>query len=98
MRGHMVSVCIVALFSFGRASNEWTDRVLYPEERLSRIAREAARGDVIFSLNDRIGLVHDAMALAKSGYATVSSALTVVDIFRNETECRCFCFRSMLFY
>ncbi|KAI9464657.1 leucyl aminopeptidase [Boletus coccyginus] len=50
-------------------------RVHYPEERLSRIAREAAQG-----------LVHDAMALAKSGYVTVSSALKVVDIFRNETE------------
>ncbi|KAG8217461.1 hypothetical protein J3R82DRAFT_5606 [Butyriboletus roseoflavus] len=61
-------------------------RVLYPEERLTRIAREAAEGDAIISLNDRIGLVHDAMALAKSGHATVSSALTVVDIFRNETE------------
>jgi aminopeptidase 2 len=61
-------------------------RVLYPEERLIRIAREAAQGGAIFSLNDRIGLVHDAMALAKSGYATVSSALTVVDIFKNEIE------------
>lgn len=85
-------------FSFGCASNEWTDRVLYPEGRLTRIALEAAQGDAVFSLNDRIGLVHDTMALAKSGYATVSSALTVVDIFRSETECQCFCFRSMLFH
>jgi len=61
-------------------------RVLYPEERLTRIAREAAQGDAVFSLNDRIGLVHDAMALTKSGYAPVSSALTVVDVFRNEAE------------
>ncbi|KAF8841202.1 hypothetical protein BDN67DRAFT_902084 [Paxillus ammoniavirescens] len=61
-------------------------RVLYPAERLARIAREAAEGDAIFSLNDRVGLVHDAMALAKSGHATVSSALTVVDILRNEQE------------
>jgi len=85
-------------FSFGRASDERTDRVLYPEERLSRIAHEAAQGDAISSLNDRIGLVHDAMALAKSGYATVSSALKVVDIFRNETDCQCFSFRSILFH
>ncbi|KAF9246581.1 hypothetical protein BU15DRAFT_39568 [Melanogaster broomeanus] len=63
-------------------------RVLYSAERLARIAREAAEGDAIFSLNDRIGLVHDAMALAKSGHATVSSALAVVDIFRNEQECK----------
>ncbi|KAF9227990.1 leucyl aminopeptidase [Gyrodon lividus] len=61
-------------------------RVLYSVERLVRIAREAAEGGAIFSLNDRIGLVHDAMALAKSGHATVSSALTVVDILRNEQE------------
>ncbi|KIK95297.1 hypothetical protein PAXRUDRAFT_140992 [Paxillus rubicundulus Ve08.2h10] len=60
--------------------------VLYSAERLARIAREAAEGDAIFSLNDRVGLVHDAMALAKSGHATVSSVLTVVDILRNEQE------------
>lgn len=83
----MVFVCIDSLSFFRRASHEWSDRVLYPEERLTRIAREAAQGGAIFSLNDRIGLVHDAMALAKSGYATVSSALTVVDIFKNEIEC-----------
>lgn len=88
---------LVALLSLDRASDRYTDRVLYPEERLARITREAAEGDAIFSLNDRIGLVHDAMALAKSGHATVSSALTVVDMFRNEAECRYFCFVSMLF-
>ncbi|KAL4067568.1 leucyl aminopeptidase [Scleroderma citrinum] len=61
-------------------------RVLYSDERLAQIASEAAKGDNIFSLNDRIGLVHDSMALAKSGHATVSSALTVVDISREERE------------
>ncbi|KAI6039016.1 hypothetical protein EDC04DRAFT_2879735 [Pisolithus marmoratus] len=61
-------------------------RVHYLDERLYRIAREAAEGDTIFSLNDRIGLVHDAMALAKSGHASVSSALTVVDILKGEQE------------
>lgn len=61
-------------------------RVHYLDERLYRIAREAAEGDNVFSLNDRIGLVHDAMALAKSGYASVSSALTVVEIFKGEKE------------
>lgn len=91
-------VCVVAHFSFDCASHEWTDRVLYPEERLIRIAREAAQGDAVFSLNDRIGLVHDAMALTKSGYATVSSALAVVDVFRNEAECQCFYSQSMLFH
>lgn len=61
-------------------------RVLYSDERLAKIASEAAKDDSIFSLNDRIGLVHDAMALAKSGHATVSSALTVVDLLREEKE------------
>ena len=64
-----------------------TDRVLYSHERLAKIATEAAKDDSIFSLNDRIGLVHDAMALAKSGHATVSSALTVVNLLREEKEC-----------
>lgn len=35
------------------------------------------------------------MALAKSGHASISSALTMVDIFRDETECKCFGSRSM---
>ncbi|KAH7889759.1 peptidase family M1-domain-containing protein [Phlebopus sp. FC_14] len=61
-------------------------RVLYPPERVASIAREASKGDSIFSLSDRIGLVHDAMALAKSGHAKVSSALTVTDILRDEKE------------
>lgn len=61
-------------------------RVHYSEERLYRITREAAMGDSIFSVKDRIGLVHDAMALAKSGHASVSSALTVVDILKGEQE------------
>lgn len=88
----MVFVCSGCPFFISRASNRCADRVLYPEERLTRIAREAVEGDAVISLNDRIGLVHDAMALAKSGHTTVSSALTVVDLFRNETECQCFCF------
>lgn len=96
MRGRMVFVRIGFLSFFVCVSNKQTDRVLYPEERLVRIANEAAQGDIIYSLNDRIGLVHDAMALAKSGHATVSSALTVVDIFRNETECQCFYFQSVI--
>ncbi|KAI6006003.1 hypothetical protein EDD15DRAFT_2215318 [Pisolithus albus] len=61
-------------------------RVHYSEERLHRITREAAAGDRIFSVKDRIGLVHDAMALAKSGHSSVSSALTVVDILKGEQE------------
>jgi aminopeptidase 2 len=50
---------------------------------------EAAKqeGTSVFSLNDRIGLVHDAMALSKAGLAKLSSALTLVDGLKGETEC-----------
>ncbi|KAG5645001.1 hypothetical protein DXG03_007278 [Asterophora parasitica] len=61
-------------------------RVLYTPERLSKIAEEAAKNDSIFSLNDRIGLVHDALALSKAGLAKLSSALTLVDGLKNEKE------------
>ncbi|ETW82731.1 Metallo peptidase M1 [Heterobasidion irregulare TC 32-1] len=61
-------------------------RVLYTPERLAAIAQEAARADSVFSLNDRIGLVHDAMALAKAGFLDVSAALTLVHILREERE------------
>jgi len=37
-------------------------------------------------LNDRLGLVYDALALSKAGFAEVSSALTMVEKLKNETE------------
>jgi aminopeptidase 2 len=61
-------------------------RVLYSDERFAAIANEAAKGDAVFSLNDRIGLVHDIMALSKAGFCKVSSALTIVDILHDEQE------------
>ncbi|KAG5639615.1 hypothetical protein H0H81_010817 [Sphagnurus paluster] len=61
-------------------------RVLYTPERLSKIAEEAAKEDSIFSLNDRIGLVYDAMALSKAGLAKLSSALTLLDGLKHEKE------------
>ncbi|KAH7916009.1 hypothetical protein BJ138DRAFT_763827 [Hygrophoropsis aurantiaca] len=61
-------------------------RVLYSDERFASIAAEAAKGDSVFSLNDRIGLVYDVMVLSKAGFTKVSTALTVVDIFRDEKE------------
>ncbi|KAJ8587988.1 hypothetical protein M405DRAFT_277524 [Rhizopogon salebrosus TDB-379] len=61
-------------------------RVLYSDERFAAIAKEAAKGDAVFSLNDRIGLVHDVMALSKAGFCKVSSALTIVDILHAEKE------------
>jgi hypothetical protein len=69
--------------------NPVLDRVLYTPERLAKIASEAAKqeGTSVFSLNDRIGLVHDAMALSKAGLAKLSSAMTLVDGLKGETEC-----------
>jgi aminopeptidase 2 len=64
------------------------DRVQYTPERLAAIGSEAVKGNSIFSLSDRLGLVHDVMALAKSGYTDLSSALTIVDILRNDKECK----------
>ncbi|KAA1467278.1 leucyl aminopeptidase [Dentipellis sp. KUC8613] len=63
-------------------------RVLYTPARLAAIAHEAAKpgADSAFSLNDRIGLVHDAMALAMAGFLDISAALTLVDIWKNENE------------
>lgn len=64
------------------------DRVLYTPERLAKIAAEAAKENSAFSLDDRIGLVHDSMALSKAGLQKLSSALTLVDLWKNEKECR----------
>ena len=66
------------------------DRVLYTPERLASISAEAAKDKSIFSLDDRLGLVHDAFALSNAGLAKVSSALTLVDLWKNEKECEVF--------
>ncbi|KAI0789033.1 hypothetical protein BC629DRAFT_1582206 [Irpex lacteus] len=61
-------------------------RVLYTPERLVAIAKEAVREDSVFSLEDRIGLVYDSLALACAGYLEVSAVLPLYDVFRNEKE------------
>lgn len=68
--------------------------MLYSDERFAAIAKEAAKDDAVFSLNDRIGLVHDIMALSKAGFCKVSSALTIVNILHGEKECECRVHRS----
>uniref|UniRef100_D8QDN2 Aminopeptidase n=1 Tax=Schizophyllum commune (strain H4-8 / FGSC 9210) TaxID=578458 RepID=D8QDN2_SCHCM len=60
--------------------------VLYTPERLNKIAQEAAKEDSLFTLDDRLGIVHDAFATAKAGLATLSTALDVVDTFRSLRE------------
>jgi aminopeptidase 2 len=64
------------------------DRVLYTPERLSKIATEAAKEDSVFSLNDRIGLLYDVSELSKAGLTKLSTFLTLVDTWRNETNCK----------
>ncbi|KAF8921527.1 leucyl aminopeptidase [Mucidula mucida] len=61
-------------------------RVLYTPERLSKIGVEAAKPDSCFSIEDRMGLVYDSLALSKAGLQKLSSALNLIDNLRNEKE------------
>ncbi|TBU29067.1 peptidase family M1-domain-containing protein [Dichomitus squalens] len=58
----------------------------YPPERLAKLGQQAVAENSPFSLSDRIGLVFDALALAKAGYAPVSSALELISILKTEKE------------
>ncbi|KAJ7159076.1 leucyl aminopeptidase [Mycena crocata] len=64
------------------ASSTGFYRVFYDSEKLNRRALEAAKGNIC----DRVGLMNDAMALAKADMASLSSALTLIDAFAGETE------------
>lgn len=64
------------------------DAVRYSAERLVKLGQTAAAPDSPFSLSDRIGLVWDAFALAKAGYAPVSSAFGLISMLRDEKECK----------
>ncbi|KAJ7748797.1 leucyl aminopeptidase [Mycena maculata] len=63
-------------------------RVLYTPERLAKIAAEAATADSVFSLKDRMGLIYDVAALTDAGLAPLSSLFTVIDVWRNEPNCK----------
>ena len=52
----------------------------------------------MFSTEDRVGLVYDALALAKAGYLEVSSMLALFDAFRNDKDCECDCYSSWLIH
>ncbi|KAH9063627.1 hypothetical protein EDB87DRAFT_1681291 [Lactarius vividus] len=52
--------------------------VLYTLTRLTAIASEAAESDSIFSLSDRIRVVHDSFALGKAGYLQLSATFNLV--------------------
>ncbi|KAL9714866.1 Aminopeptidase 2 mitochondrial [Leucoagaricus gongylophorus] len=62
-------------------------RVLYEPKTMVKIAEEAAKEDSVFSLNDRMGVVYDAVSLSKAGLEEVSSALALIDVIgKNEKE------------
>ncbi|KAL1759217.1 hypothetical protein FB107DRAFT_287881 [Schizophyllum commune] len=60
--------------------------VLYTPERLAKIAQEAAKEGSLSTLDDRLGIVHDAFATSKAGLATLSSALDVVNALKDTRE------------
>ncbi|KAK7463587.1 Aminopeptidase 2 mitochondrial [Stygiomarasmius scandens] len=61
-------------------------RVLYTSERLEKIAAEAAKSGSCFSLEDKMGLVNDSMALSQAALVKLSSALTLINAMRQEDE------------
>ncbi|KIY51112.1 hypothetical protein FISHEDRAFT_71404 [Fistulina hepatica ATCC 64428] len=61
-------------------------RVLYTPGRLAKIAQEAAKENSVFTLDDRVGLVPDAMALTKAGLQKLESAMTLIEALKNEKE------------
>lgn len=61
-------------------------RTRYSVDRLAKLGDEAGKTASAFSLEDRIGLVADASALASSGYAKTSGAFTLVSKLKGETE------------
>ena len=63
------------------------DAVQYSADRLVKLGQQAALPNSPFSLSDRIGLVRDAFALARSGHTSVTSALGLVSSLLGEKEC-----------
>ncbi|KAK7043674.1 Aminopeptidase 2 mitochondrial [Paramarasmius palmivorus] len=61
-------------------------RVLYSEAAMKKIAVEVAKPDSVFTLEDRLGLISDSMALSKAALMKLSSALTLIDALRGEKE------------
>lgn len=70
------------------ALTSFLDRVLYSPERTVAIAKELAKEGSPFSLEDKIGIVWDALALARAGYLKLSAVLSLYDALRNEKECK----------
>ena len=62
------------------------DRVAYQPERLKQLGEWAAQKNSAFTLEDRMGLVSDAMVLAKAGVGATSGALDLIANLKDETE------------
>lgn len=61
-------------------------RVAYSAERLALLGEEAAKADSAFSVEDRVGLVSDAMTLCRAGASKTSGALSLVNQMVTEQE------------
>jgi aminopeptidase 2 len=83
-----VGVCGYLIFTHVYVYNYHLDRVLYSPERLAKIAAEASKENSIFTLDDRMGILYDTMALSKAGLAKLSDTLTVIDLWSAEKECK----------
>jgi hypothetical protein len=62
------------------------DRVAYTPERLKQLGAWAALKNSVFMEEDRMGLVSDAVILAKAGLGKTSAALDLIETFSGETE------------
>jgi aminopeptidase 2 len=63
-------------------------RVAYSAERLLCLGEEASKSDTGFTVEDRIGLVSDAVTLAAAGHGRTSGALNLISKLWNEREMR----------
>jgi hypothetical protein len=72
------------------SNNLIQDRVLYEPKRIQLLGSQAYESNSPFNVTDRIGLVSDAMVLAKSGMALTSAGLSLINEMKKETECEPF--------
>jgi aminopeptidase 2 len=59
-------------------------RVLYEPKRLQKLGQNAKDG--LLSPEDKIGLVSDAFAMAGSGHSNISTVLSLLEVFDEETN------------
>lgn len=51
------------------------------------MAKAIEHNESKLTVNDRIGLIHDVVALGLAGYVGMSVTLAVIHAFRDEKEC-----------